>query len=66
MCQCFIVVYGHYGVIPHLFIHLSIIISMISEVNQTKKVKYHDITYMWNLKQKIQMNLFTKQIDPQT
>ena len=28
------------------FIHLSVIISMISEVNQTEKVKYHDIIYM--------------------
>ena len=30
-----------------------------SEVSQTEKDKY--ITYMWNLKKMIQMNLFTKQ-----
>ena len=36
---------------------LEIIIS--SEVRQ--KEKYCDITYIWNLKKMIQMNLFTKQ-----
>ena len=25
------------------------------------KDKYHDIAYMWNLKKKVQVNLFTKQ-----
>ena len=38
---------------------LEIIIS--SEVRQKEKVKYCDITYIWNLKKMIQMNLFTKQ-----
>ena len=33
---------------------------ILSEVSQTEKDKY-DITYMWNLKKMIQMNLFTKQ-----
>ena len=42
------------------FIHLSVIISMISEVNQTEEVKYHDITYMYNQKPKIQMNFIYK------
>ena len=32
-----------------------------SEVSHTEKDKYRDITYMWNLKKMIQMNLFTKQ-----
>ena len=41
------------------WIDLEIII--LSEVSQTEKDKYHDIAYMWNLKEKIQMNLFTEQ-----
>ena len=32
-----------------------------SEVSQKKKDKYN-ITYMWNQKKKVQMDLFTKQI----
>ena len=33
----------------------------IITLGQTAKDKYHDITYMWNLKRKmIQMNLFIK------
>ena len=36
-------------------------IIILSKVNQTEKDKYHDITYTWNLKNMIQMNLFTKQ-----
>ena len=36
-------------------------IVILSEVSQTKKDKYHDIVYMWNLKKMVQMNLFTKQ-----
>ena len=32
----------------------------LSEVSQTDKDKYHDNTYMWNLKKMVQMNLFTK------
>ena len=38
---------------------------ILSEGHQTEKDKYHDITYMWNLKKMIQMNLFTKQTDSQ-
>ena len=34
-------------------------IIILSEVNQSEKEKY-DINYMWNLKKKIQINLFTK------
>ena len=40
------------------WMHLEIII--LSEVNQ-RQISY-DIAYMWNLKEKIQVNLFTKQI----
>ena len=40
------------------WIDLEIVI--LSKVNHTEKDKYHDITYMWNLK-KMLMNLFTKQ-----
>ena len=35
-------------------------IVILSKVNHTEKDKYHDFTYMWNLK-KMLMNLFTKQ-----
>ena len=33
-----------------------------SQWSKTEKDKYYDITYMWNLKKKVQMNLSTKQI----
>ena len=38
-------------------------IFILSEVSQTEKDKYMNITYVWNLKKKkmIQMNLLTKQ-----
>ena len=32
-----------------------------SQVSQTEKELSYDITYMWNLKKLIQMNLFIKQ-----
>jgi len=35
-------------------------IIILSEVIRQRQVSY-DIVYMWNLKKKIQMNLFTKQ-----
>ena len=41
------------------WMNLEIII--LSEINQTEIQISHDITYMWNLKNMIQMNLFTKQ-----
>ena len=34
-------------------------IIILSEVSQTEKKKY-DITYIWNLKKMIQMNLFLR------
>ena len=34
---------------------------ILSEVSQAEKDKYHDTTYMWNLKKDIQINLFIKQ-----
>ena len=40
------------------WVDLETIIS--SEVSQTNKILY-DITHMWNLKNVIQMNLFTKE-----
>ena len=36
-------------------------IIILSQVSQTEKELSYDITYMWNLKKLIQMNLFTKQ-----
>ena len=34
---------------------------MLSEISQREKKILYDITYMWNLKNTTQMNLFTKQ-----
>ena len=34
---------------------------ILSEVRQTERYISYDITYMWNLKKMVQMNLFTKQ-----
>ena len=45
-------------IIPFAATWIEIII--LSEVNQIKQIS-QDITYMWNLKNMIQMNLFTKQ-----
>ena len=36
-------------------------VNILSEVSQAEKDKDHDITYTWNLKKEIQMNLFIKQ-----
>ena len=36
-------------------------IIILSEVTHTEKEKYHDIAHMWNLLQKVQMNLYSKQ-----
>ena len=36
-------------------------IVILSEVSWTEKDSYHDISYMWNLKKLVQMNLLTKQ-----
>ena len=33
----------------------------VGEVSQAKRQILHDITFMWNLKKTIQINLFTKQ-----
>ena len=34
---------------------------ILSDVSQTERQIAYDITYMWNLKEMRQMNLFTKQ-----
>ena len=47
--------------LPFVATWMDLEIILLSEVSQTKKDKYHDITYMQNLKKMIQMNLFTKQ-----
>ena len=36
-------------------------INILSQVSQTEKQLSYAITYMWNLKKMIQMNLYTKQ-----
>ena len=38
----------------------------VSEVSQTEKDKYHDITYMWNLKYNTNELIYKTEIDPQT
>ena len=48
-------------IMPLVATWMDLEIIILSEVSQTEKDKYHDIAYMWNLKKKIQMNLFTKQ-----
>ena len=35
---------------PFAAIWMDLEITILSEVSQTEKNKYHDITYMWNLK----------------
>ena len=32
-------------------------IIIVSETSQTQRDEYHDVTYVWNLKKMIQMNL---------
>ena len=39
---------------------------ILSEVSQTEKDKYHDITYMWNLKYDINKLIYKTEIDSQT
>ena len=34
---------------------------ILNKISQTEKDKYHAITYMWNLKKMVQVDLFTKQ-----
>ena len=41
-------------------------IIILSEVSQTEKDKYHDITYMWNLKNDTNELIYKTEIDPQT
>ena len=46
---------------------MDIEIVILSEVSQTEKDKYHDITYMWNLKKNDTNELIYKtEIDSQT
>ena len=47
-------------IIPFAATWMDLEIITLSEVSQTEKDKY-DITYLWNLKTMIQVNLFTKQ-----
>ena len=44
-------------IMPFAATWIDLEIVTVSEVSQTEKDKYHDIAYMWNLKEKIQMNL---------
>ena len=48
-------------IMPFAATWMDLDIIILSEVNQTEKDKYHDITYMRNLKEMVQLNLLTKQ-----
>ena len=41
-------------------------IIIVSEINQTEKDKYHNITYMWNLKNDTNALIYKKETDSQT
>ena len=41
-------------------------IIILSEVSQSEKDKYHDITYMWNLKNDTNELIYNTEIDSQT
>ena len=47
-------------IMPFVATQMNLQIIILSEVIRQRQVSY-DIVYMWNLKKKIQMNLFTKQ-----
>ena len=49
-------------IMPFVATWMDLEIIILSEGSQTEKKQIlYDITYMWNLKKMIQMNLFTKQ-----
>ena len=49
-------------IMPFAATWMDIEIIILSEVSQIEKDKYpYDVTYKWNLKEMIQMNLYTKQ-----
>ena len=48
-------------IMPFAATWMDLEIVITSEVSQTEGQIPYDITYMWNLKQTVQMNLFTKQ-----
>ena len=50
--------------LPFAATQLDLEIIILSEVNQTEKDKY-DITYMWNLKKKVQINILKTEVDTQ-
>ena len=50
--------------LPFAATQLDLEIIILSEVNQTEKDKY-DITYMWNLKKIVQINIFKTEVDTQ-
>ena len=46
---------------PFAAIWMELEIVILSQVTQTEKDRYHDITCTWNLKKMVQINVFTKQ-----
>ena len=53
--------------IPHPFKtkHLQLQIIILSEISQKEKGKYHDITYMWDLKYGANGHTYKTETDPQ-
>ena len=46
---------------PFAAIWMELEIVILSQVTQTEKDRYHDITCTWNLKKMVQINVFKKQ-----
>ena len=48
---------------PYALLDLEII--TLSELSQTEKDKYHDITYLWNLKYDTNKHIYSSETDSQ-
>ena len=53
-------------IMPFAATWMGLEIIILSEVSQTEKDKYHDITYMWNLKYDTNELIYKTQTDSQT
>ena len=51
------------GIMPFAATWMDLEIIILSEVSQTEKDKYHDITYMWNLKQDTNEHIYERETD---
>ena len=50
---------------PFSATYMQLEITLLSEVSQKEKDKYHDITYMWNLKYGTNEPVYTAEMDLQ-